>query len=109
VEQRCKAEELASTVEPSKEEEAASSAVSSKVEGLAVAPVASLLVSLVVDSRVCIRVCHHTNASALENSFSDCVIHVHGGGGAFDILPPRDMPLPRRHAPCLSCFAGVCE
>jgi hypothetical protein len=95
-------------VVPSKEE-VASTVVPSQVEGFAVALVASLLVSLVVDSRVCNRVCHHMNASALENAFSDCVIHVHGGGGAFGILPPRDMPLPLRPAPCLSYSAGVCE
>jgi hypothetical protein len=90
---RCMAEELASMVVPSQEvEEVASTAVPSKVEEPAVALVASLLVSLVsvLDSRVCIRVCHRTNASVPENAFSDSVNHDHGGGGASGIPLPRE-------------------
>lgn len=84
------AEGLASMVAPSMEvEEVASIVVPSQVEVFAVALVASLLASLVVDSRVCIRACRHMNAFVLANASSDCVNHIHGGGGACDILLPR--------------------
>ena len=93
--------------------EVASTVVPSRVEGLAVASAASLLASLafVVDFRVCTHVClHRMNASALENVSSDRATHdhVHGASGAFGIPPLRDMPLPLRPTPCLSCAVDAC-